>query len=250
MDQRGTKLLMLLGYSKNPSHPLAKLGKSGQNFSGENFGEVMPEVVTIGVAGGSASGKSTIAQSIVERVGSNNIAHLLHDSYYKPLGMLSPTAQPDSINFDHPHSLDTDLLIQHIQRLQAWQSVQVPIYDFVKFERLPETVEPRPVILVEGILVLAEAALRDLFDIKLFVDTPADIRFIRRLNRDIAERGRTVESVTHQYLTTVRPMHMAFVEPSKIYADVIVPQGGFNPVAIDMIADRIKTIVQANTALT
>ena len=208
----------------------------------------MPNVVTIGVAGGSASGKSTISHKIVEQVGAYNIAHLLHDSYYKPLKDLPHSDQLDNLNFDHPNSLDTNLLIEHVQQLQAWEPIEIPIYDFVKFERTDETqrVEPRPVILVEGILVLAEPALREMFDIKIFVDTPADIRFIRRLSRDIAERGRTVESVIHQYMSTVRPMHMAFVEPSKMYADVIVPQGGFNPVAVDMIADRVRGILWSN----
>lgn len=208
----------------------------------------MSKVVTIGVAGGSASGKSTISQKIVEQVGGYNIAHLLHDSYYKPLKDLPQTDQLDNLNFDHPGSLDTHLLIEHVKQLQAWEGIDVPIYDFVKFERTDKTerVEPRPVILVEGILVLAEPALREIFDIKIFVDTPADIRFIRRLSRDIAERGRTVESVIHQYMSTVRPMHMAFVEPSKMYADVIVPQGGFNPVAVDMIADRVRGILWSN----
>ena len=208
----------------------------------------MPKVVTIGVAGGSASGKSTISQKIVEQVGAYNIAHLLHDSYYKPLKDLPHNDQLDDLNFDHPNSLDTNLLIDHVKKLQAWEAIEIPIYDFVKFERTDKTerIEPRPVILVEGILVLAEPALREMFDIKIFVDTPADIRFIRRLSRDIAERGRTVESVIHQYMKTVRPMHMAFVEPSKMYADVIVPQGGFNPVAVDMIADRVRGILWSN----
>jgi uridine kinase len=208
----------------------------------------MTHVVTIGVAGGSASGKSTIAAAIVERVGAGNLAHLLHDSYYKPLQELEHEGEElTDLNFDHPNSLDTNLLIQHLTQLKQGRAVEVPVYDFVLFQRQSHTehVEARPVILVEGILVLAEAELRRLFDIKIFVDTPADIRFIRRLKRDLSERGRSVESVTTQYLNTVRPMHMAFVEPSKIYADVIVPQGGYNTVAIDMITDRVKAIVQA-----
>ena len=209
-------------------------------------------VVTIGVAGGTASGKTTISKAILERVGRENITHLLHDSYYKPLDQLiteNPMLTRDDINFDHPASLDTALLIQHVKQLKAWQAVEVPIYDFVSFDRQAETqhVEPRPVILVEGILVLAEDALRELFDIKIFVDTPDDIRFIRRLKRDIEERGRSVEMVIDQYLQTVRPMHLAFVEPSKRHADVIVPQGGFNPVAIDMITDRVRGIIQVSS---
>ncbi|MCI0708895.1 MAG: uridine kinase [Chloroflexi bacterium] len=208
----------------------------------------MANILTIGVAGGTASGKSTISRAILDSVGEENIAHLLHDAYYKPLAQLE--AENDGpierINFDHPDSLDTPLMIDHILQLKGGKAVKVPIYDFVSFDRKPDTqhMEPRPVIMVEGILVLAEPDLRELFDIKIFVDAPADIRFIRRLTRDIEERGRTLESVIDQYLTTVRPMHLAFVEPSMRYADIIVPQGGRNPVAVEMIADRVRGILQ------
>jgi uridine kinase len=208
---------------------------------------IPPQVVIIGIAGGTASGKSTIARAILESVGAENITHLLHDSYYRNkdapgFPMVEGFGTP---NFDHPDALDTPLLIDHIRQLQNWQPIEVPIYDFVHDVRSAETMraEPRPVIIVEGILVLADARLRELFDIKIFVDTPADVRFIRRLKRDIAERGRTVESVIDQYLNTVRPMHIAFVEPSKMYADVIIPQGGYNPVAIDLVADRVRSII-------
>jgi uridine kinase len=199
----------------------------------------------IGIAGGTASGKSTIANAILENVGAENITHLLHDSYYKDIAHLPKAADLTTINFDHPDALDTALLIQHLQQLQAGQGVDVPIYDFVSFTRSQQTIraEPRPIIIVEGILVLAEPLLRAQFDIKIFVDTPADVRFIRRLTRDIAERGRTMESVVEQYMATVRPMHLAFVEPSKVYADVIIPQGGFNPVAVDLVADRMRGIL-------
>jgi uridine kinase len=209
------------------------------------------QVLTIGVAGGSASGKSTISQAIVERVGVENIAHLLHDSYYKPLEELEDPDQPDNINFDHPNALDTELLIQHLRALQTWNAVQIPIYDFVKFERLPQmaAVDPRPVILIEGILVLSNPILRDMLDIRIFVDTPADVRFIRRLRRDTAERGRSVDSVINQYMNTVRPMHRAFVEPSKVHADVIIPQGGYNQVAIDLVADRVRSILLGTSSL-
>jgi len=201
--------------------------------------------VIIGIAGGTASGKSTIASAIVQNVGAQNITHLLHDSYYKDTEPLPRVEETGAINFDHPDVLDTALMVEHIQQLIQGQPIQVPIYDFVAYRRTHETeyTEPHPVIIVEGILVLQSQQLRDLFDIKIFVDTPADVRFIRRLKRDIAERGRTVESVIEQYLTTVRPMHEAFVEPSKMYADVIIPQGGFNTVAIDMIADRVRGIL-------
>lgn len=205
-------------------------------------------VVTIGVAGGTASGKTTISQAILAQVEASNIAYLLHDSYYKPLAQLTAETGLDksSINFDHPNSLDTTLLVEHINALKAWQPVEVPIYDFVTFDRTEETqpLTPRPIILVEGILVLVEARLRELFDIKIFVDTPADIRFIRRLQRDTEARGRSMASVIEQYLQTVRPMHEAFVEPSKRYADVIVPLGGKNVVAVDMIADRVRGLLQ------
>lgn len=204
------------------------------------------KVVTIGVAGGTASGKSTISAAILEQVGEHNMVHLLHDSYYKSWNdMLQTSQNSQELNFDHPNSLDTPLLIEHLRQLKNGQPVSIPIYDFVQEERSAITlpVEPRPVVLVEGILVLTEPALRDLFDMKIFVDAPPDLRFIRRLQRDIKERGRSAESVIEQYLKTVRPMHEAFVEPSKRYADVIVPQGGHNAVAIAMIADRVRWIL-------
>lgn len=201
--------------------------------------------IVIGVAGGTGSGKTTVSHQILERVGHKHIAYLAHDSYYKDLSTLS-TEDRARINFDHPDSLDTPLLIEHIKRLIDRQPVDVPIYDFTRDCRREETlrVEPHPIILVEGILIFSERTLRDLLDIKIFVDTDADIRFIRRLKRDIEERGRTADSVIEQYLMTVRPMHLKFVEPSKRYADVIVPEGGYNWVAIDMIADRIRSMLE------
>lgn len=208
------------------------------------------QVVMIGVAGGTASGKSTISRAILDQVGDDMIAHILHDSYYKELSDFAPDTQPEDINFDHPISLDTPLLIEHLRQLQQWQPIEMPVYDFVTYRRVTnQYVEPRPVVLVEGILVLAEPELRELFDIKIFVDTPDDLRLIRRIQRDVNERGRSMDSVIHQYLATVRPMHLAFVEPSMRYADIIVPQGGHNAVAIDMIADRIRGIVAGNAAL-
>ncbi|MCX7609097.1 MAG: uridine kinase [Anaerolineales bacterium] len=200
--------------------------------------------LVIGIAGGSGSGKTTVAQTILERVGRDRIAFLQHDSYYKDLSHLPPSRRAE-VNFDHPDSLETDLLIQHIHLLKAGQSVEVPVYDFATHTRTNRTytVAPRPVILVEGILIFAEKPLRELFDVKIYVDTDADIRFIRRLQRDIAERGRTVESVIRQYLATVRPMHLEFVEPSKRYADVIIPEGGFNVPALDMVVARIETLL-------
>lgn len=200
--------------------------------------------ITIGVAGGTGSGKTTVSNQILDRVGSKHIAYLPHDAYYKDLKGLSKEERA-RINFDHPDSLETSLLVEHVKQLQNNDPVAIPVYDFTKHERSEETVSvgPQPIILVEGILIFAEPDLRKLFDIKIFVDTDADIRFIRRLRRDIVERGRTADSVIEQYLGTVRPMHLEFVEPSKRYADVIVPEGGFNWVAIDMIADRIRSML-------
>jgi len=204
--------------------------------------------VTIGVAGGTGSGKTTVSNQIIDRVGQKNIAYMPHDAYYKDLSKLSDDER-DRINFDHPDSLDTELMIDHIKRLQLGESVNIPIYDFTTDRRTMETlpVGPQPIVLVEGILIFTERELRDLLDIKIFVDADADIRFIRRLERDVKERGRSVDSVIEQYLRTVRPMHLKFVEPSKRYADVIIPQGGFNLVAIDMVADRIRSMLKANS---
>ena len=196
--------------------------------------------VTIGVAGGSGSGKTTVARVLLDRIGADNIAYIPHDSYYRDLSEL-PGDQRAAINFDHPDSLDTDLFIKHIRMLQAYQSIPMPVYDFEIDRRLEEvqTVKPRPVILVEGILIFVEARLRDLFDVRIFVDTDDDVRFIRRLQRDILERGRTVESVIQQWMQTVRPMHLEFVEPSKRYAHLIIPEGGLNEVAMEMVIARV-----------
>jgi uridine kinase len=203
--------------------------------------------LVIGIAGGTGSGKSTVAKVIIDRVGANHIALLPHDAYYKNLAQLEP-AQRTLINFDHPDSLETSLLVNHIKALKNFQAIELPIYDFKTHTRTVDTVhiEPQPVILVEGILILAELGLRELFNVKIFVDTDADIRFIRRLERDIAERGRTSASVIHQYMATVRPMHMEFVEPSKRYADVIIPEGGLNTVAMDMVVARIESLLRTH----
>jgi uridine kinase len=201
--------------------------------------------LVIGIAGGSGSGKTTVAQVILQRVGRERIAFLQHDSYYKDLSGLAP-AQRDEINFDHPDSLESDLLIEHIATLRGGQPIQVPIYDFSTDKRTDKTftVQPCRVILVEGILIFAEPELRKMFDVKIFVDTDADLRFIRRLERDITERGRTTQSVIEQYTHTVRPMHLEFVEPSKRYADVIIPEGGFNAAALDMVVARIEALLK------
>lgn len=202
--------------------------------------------LVIAIAGGSGSGKTTVANVILDNVGSHRIAYLPHDAYYRDLTNLPPL-QRAQVNFDHPDSLETELLIKHIQTLKAWRPVDLPIYDFAHHSRTEKSirVEPKRVIIVEGILILAEPKLRELFDIKIFVDTDADLRFIRRLERDIAERGRTMETVIHQYLSTVRPMHLDFVEPSKRYADIIIPEGGMNTVALDMVNARVEALLQA-----
>ena len=201
-------------------------------------------LVVIGIAGGTGSGKTTVANVILDRVGAERIAFLPHDAYYKNLDDL-PRAQRDMINFDHPDSLETELLVQHLQLLRQGRPVEIPVYDFTTHQRTDQSdlIEPQSVVLVEGILVFAESALRALFDVKIFVDTPPDIRFIRRLERDIKERGRTVDSVIQQYQSTVRPMHLEFVEPSKRYADVIIPEGGLNTVAMDMVVARIENLL-------
>src|SRR5512140_2382425 len=200
--------------------------------------------LVIGIAGGSGSGKTTVAQTILQRVGPDRISFLQHDAYYKDLSGL-PLAQRREVNFDHPNSLDNEMLIRHILMLKAGQEVNVPIYDFATHSRTAQTfvVQPRPVILVEGILIFAEPELRQLFDVKIFVDTDSDLRYIRRLQRDITERGRTTELVIKQYQSTVRPMHLEFVEPSKRYADVIIPEGGFNTAALDMVVARIESLL-------
>jgi len=205
----------------------------------------LPQPLVIGIAGGSGSGKTTVAQEILQRVGPERIAFLQHDSYYKNLAGLPPTQRVE-INFDHPHSLETELLIQHIASLRDGKAVEVPIYDFSTHSRTGQTftVQPRRVILVEGILIFTEATLREMFDVKIFVDTDSDIRFIRRLERDLAERGRTTESVIKQYQSTVRPMHMEFVEPSKRYADIIIPEGGHNSAALDMVTARVEALLK------
>jgi uridine kinase len=195
----------------------------------------------IGICGGTGSGKTTVANSILESVNASEVAFIQQDSYYRNLKDL-PLDYRNAVNFDHPDALDNDLLVHHIRKLKAGGSVELPIYDFKTHTRLNETVliEPKPIVIVEGILIYVDARLLEQMDIKVFVDTPDDIRFIRRLKRDIAERGRTVDSVIEQYIATVRPMHMQFVEPSKRYADVIIPEGGHNLVSIDLISGKIR----------
>ena len=198
----------------------------------------------IGVAGGSGSGKTTVVRRIVDSLGLEHVTLLQHDRYYRDRNDLR-LEERAALNYDHPNSLETDLLVRHVQQLRAGKPIDVPQYDFTRHARLSETetFQPRRALIVEGILVFTDAALRDLMDIKVFVDTDSDTRFIRRLQRDVAERGRTMESVIDQYLSTVRPMHLEFVEPSKRYADVIIPEGGHNRVAVQMLMTTIRSIL-------
>ena len=200
--------------------------------------------IIIGVAGGTGSGKTTVTEQILTLVGKERIAFIPHDAYYRDLVHL-PQDLRQQVNFDHPDSLETDLLVEHLKLWREGRAIKVPVYDFTTHTRTLQThrVESQQVAIVEGILVFSEPKLRELFDVKLYVDTDADIRFIRRLRRDIAERGRTMASVVEQYLGTVRPMHLEFVEPSKRYADVIIPEGGYNQVAMDMVVARIERLL-------
>ncbi len=204
----------------------------------------MPRPVVIGIAGGSGSGKTTVLRRIVEAFGPESIAVLDHDAYYRALNHL-PFEERVAFNFDHPDALETDLMRRHLDRLLAGEAVEKPLYNFTTHTREARTVrvEPRPVIIIEGILVLAEPALVERMDIKLFVDAAPDVRLMRRLRRDIEERGRAVEAVLEQYERTVRPMHLEFVEPSKRRADVIIPRGGHNRVAIEMVLARIEALL-------
>jgi uridine kinase len=194
----------------------------------------------IGVAGGTASGKTTIANAIMESINHPQMVMIQHDAYYRDASHL-PLAERAKINFDHPDALETDLMVRHLRELIAGRSIEMPVYDFSIYTRLKKGIVKKPakVIIIEGILIFCEQALRDLMDVKIFVDTDSDLRFIRRLKRDIQERKRSMESVISQYLGTVRPMHIAFVEPSRKYADIIIPQG-HNPVSTAMVVTMIR----------
>lgn len=204
-----------------------------------------PKPIVFGVAGGTASGKTTVARSILDQVGAHRVAYLPHDAYYRDLSHL-PLEQRAQQNYDHPDALESDLLARHIRDLCAGRAIQLPVYSFADYTRKPETVtvEPAPVILVDGILIFAEPELRALMDIKIFVDVEADIRLIRRIERDTRERGRTLSTTIFQYLDTVRPMDLEFVQPSRRYADVILPGGGQNRVAIEMVVARLHAILK------
>ena len=200
----------------------------------------------IGVAGGSGSGKTTVVRRIVDSLGPDQVTLLDHDRYYRDRNDLR-LEERAALNYDHPDALETDLMVTHVRALKAGQAVDVPQYDFTRHARLVETntFQPRRALIVEGILVFTDAALRDLMDIKVFVDTDSDTRFIRRLRRDVADRGRTMDSVIDQYQSTVKPMHLEFVEPSKRYADVIIPLGGHNTVAVDLLLTLLRSVAAA-----
>lgn len=198
----------------------------------------------IGIAGGTASGKTTVTEKILEHLDLNQVAVLQHDFYYKDISAFDGQI-PKNINFDHPDSLETSLLISHLQDIRQGKAILRPVYDFTTYRRLEKTVlvEPKKIVIVEGILIFVEKNLRELMDIKIFVDTDADERLLRRLKRDHIERGRSIESIIEQYTQTVKPMHLEFVEPSKRWADIILPRGGENPVAIDMIVAKIRDLL-------
>ena len=198
------------------------------------------EILTIGIAGGTGSGKTTLMKNIVSRFG-DDVTVISHDNYYKRRDDLT-YEERCGINYDEPAAFDTDLMIEHLARLRRGETIQCPVYDFTVHNRSDETltIVPKRVIIVEGILIFADKGLLDLMDIKIFVDTDTDVRLCRRIKRDVNKRGRTLESVLTQYLTTVKPMHEMYVEPSKKYADLVVPEGGKNYVALDMIMGRIQ----------
>lgn len=204
----------------------------------------MQNVIVIGIAGGTGSGKSTLVQKIKEEF-RDEIAILSHDFYYKRHDDMSYEDRC-ALNYDHPNAFDTDLMIEHIRQLKAWTVVERPVYDFSIHNRVDETVavHPAKVVVAEGILIFENQELRDLCDIKVFIDTDSDVRILRRILRDVRERGRTLDSVVSQYLTTVKPMHEQFVEPSKKYVDLIIPEGGYNRVALEMLNERIHSLLK------
>jgi len=209
-----------------------------------NTAEDMNPLV-IGIAGGTGSGKTTVTQAILDRLDKSRVVVIQHDSYYRDLSAYGGRT-PETINFDHPDSLETPLMIRHIRELKAGNSIDEPIYNFTTHRRLDSTrrVEPREIIIIDGILIFVDKELRELMDVKIFVDTDADERLIRRIRRDILERGRSMESVMQQYMGTVKPMHLEFVEPSKHWADVIIPRGAMNTVAIDMVVSKISMMLR------
>ena len=207
--------------------------------------------VVLGVAGGSGSGKSTVVREVCRILGAGVASVLHHDAYYRDQSSLTLEERAE-VNFDHPDSLETELMVAHVHRLMDGESVEVPTYDFATHTRSAEVeiVHPTPVVVLDGILVLADGRLRETMDLKVYVDTESDIRLLRRIKRDVMKRGRTVESVIAQYQATVRPMHMEFVEPSKRYADMVVPEGGYNRVAVDLVVNRIRALMAEREPVT
>jgi len=205
----------------------------------------MSKRILIGIAGGSGSGKTLVARTIIRDLGSSRVAIVDQDSYYRDLDDI-PLAERDLRNFDHPDAFDNELLRSHIRDLLDGKTIQQPIYDYTRHARLKETktIGDHAVIVLEGILIFTDEELRDLMDIKLFIDADPDVRLLRRIERDIKERGRAIETILRQYQATVRPMHLQFVEPSKRYADLIVPEGGYNRVAIDLMKVKIKDLLR------
>lgn len=207
----------------------------------------MKKPVFIGIAGGTGSGKSTVARAVFQSMPASSIAVIEQDSYYRDQSELSFEERVKT-NYDHPLAFDNDLLITHLKQLSEGQAVEKPIYDFEIHNRKSETilVEPRDIVILEGILLYEDKRIRDLLDIKVFVDTDPDVRVIRRIQRDMKYRGRSLDSVIEQYMTTVRPAHLQFVEPSKRYADLIIPEGGYNKVAIDLMVTKVQSILKGN----
>ena len=201
----------------------------------------MNKPIIVGIAGGTASGKTTVVQRVVDALGEDRVTVIQHDSYYRDRSSVPPEDRL-KINYDHPDALETSLLVEHLRELRVGRSIERPVYDFANHTRRSETVQiaARAAVLVEGILILAEPELRDLLDIRVFVDADADLRLIRRLERDVSERGRAADAVFEQYLETVRPMHLEFVEPSKRWAHIIIPEGGFNRVGVDMLVAEVR----------
>lgn len=205
---------------------------------------VLNRPILIGITGGTGSGKSTVAMEIFSSLPEKNIVIIEQDSYYKDQSHLSFEERVKT-NYDHPFAFDNDLLIEHLKTLMDGEPINKPIYNFEEHTRRKETITvyPKDIIILEGILILDDIRIRELLDIKIFVDTDSDVRIIRRITRDIKERGRTLDSVIEQYMTTVRPAHMQFIEPSKRYADIIIPEGGYNKVAIDLMVTKVKSII-------
>lgn len=205
-------------------------------------------MMVVGIAGGTGSGKTTLANTLIETLEEKNTIFIPHDNYYKDRSHLS-FSERKKVNYDHPDAFETELLVSQLKKLQAGKKINMPQYDYSTHTRKGKTIElkPKPVIIIEGILVLADEKLRNLFDIKLFVDTDSDIRILRRLKRDINDRNRTFESVYEQYLTTVKPMHEAFVEPSKSHADIIIPEGGMNDVANNLLLTKLESYIAERT---